>query len=256
VIRLENVAKTYQTPAGPYQALAPVSLEVREGDVYGIIGYSGAGKSTLLRVMNLLERPTAGRVFVEGKDLTALSPRALREARHAIGMIFQHFHLFSNRTVAENVEFALEIAKAEKGDREKRVRELLEWVGLEDKADSYPSQLSGGQKQRVAIARALANRPRILLCDEPTSALDPRTTQSILSLIRDINQTWKVTVVIVTHEMDVVKQLCHKAAVLENGHLVEELPIRHARTAPASALGKLLFQEAPERLYPTEVLNG
>lgn len=256
MIRLENVAKTYQTPAGPYQALAPVNLEVREGDVYGIIGYSGAGKSTLLRIMNLLERPTAGRVFVEGKDLTALSPRALREARHAIGMIFQHFHLFHNRTVAENVEFALEIAKAEKGDREKRVCELLEWVGLEDKADSYPSQLSGGQKQRVAIARALANRPRILLCDEPTSALDPRTTQSILSLIRDINQTWKVTVVIVTHEMDVVKQLCHKAAVLENGHLVEELPIRHARTAPASALGKLLFQAVPEQLYPSEVLNG
>lgn len=256
MIRLESVRKTYQSPEGVYEALAPISLEIREGDIYGIIGYSGAGKSTLLRVMNLLETPTDGKVIVEGKELTSLTPRSLREARHSIGMIFQQFNLFSNRTVSENVEFALEIAKVEKRERQKRVAELLQLVGLGDKASVYPSKLSGGQKQRVAIARALANRPRILLCDEPTSALDPQTTHSILSLLRDIHATLKVTIVLVTHEMEVVKQICNKVAVLENGHLVEELQLGHPQPAPLSHLGRLLFPQTNQWQYASEVING
>jgi D-methionine transport system ATP-binding protein len=256
MIRLENVEKTYQSPEhGAFQALAPISLEIEEGDIFGIIGYSGAGKSTLLRIINLLEQPTNGKVIVAGRDLTILSPKALRAARHSIGMIFQQFCLFSNRTVAENVEFALEISGIEKKDRQKRVKELLELVGLQDKSSSYPSKLSGGQKQRVAIARALANRPRILLCDEPTSALDPQTTQSVLSLLQEINRTLKVTIVVVTHEMDVVKQICNKVAVLENGRLVEELSLTHAKGAPASNFGRLLFQPKNEWLLAREVAS-
>jgi len=205
----------YQTANGPFQAVAPVHLSVEKGAIFGIIGSSGAGKSTLLRMINLLDRPASGKVFVDGQDLTSLSPKELRLARRSIGMIFQQFHLFNNRTAAENVEFALEISKLSKMERRKRVKELLHLVGLEDKASVYPSQLSGGQKQRIAIARALANRPKVLLCDEPTSALDPQTTRSVLSLLRKINQAYQVTILLVTHEIEVVREICDKVAVLK-----------------------------------------
>ncbi|MGA9172356.1 MAG: ATP-binding cassette domain-containing protein [Thermoactinomyces sp.] len=242
MVKLENLSKIYTTANDAFQAVAPVNLSVDQGDIFGIIGSSGAGKSTLLRMINLLERPTSGKVFVDGQDLTSLSPKELRLARQSIGMIFQHFHLLSNRTAAENVEFALEISKLSKKERQKRVKELLHMVGLEDKASAYPSQLSGGQKQRIAIARALANRPKVLLCDEPTSALDPQTTKSILSLLREINQAYQVTILLVTHEMEVVKEICNKVAVLENGHLIEELNLSDQPVSVKSHLGSLLFK--------------
>jgi D-methionine transport system ATP-binding protein len=243
MIRLENVSKTYFTEKGAFQAVTAMNLSVEEGDIYGIIGFSGAGKSTLLRMINLLERPTHGKVIVDGKDLTSLSPRELRRVRQSIGMIFQHFHLLSNRTVAENVEFALEISKIGKKKRQERVQELLHVVGLESKASSYPSRLSGGQKQRVAIARALANRPKVLLCDEPTSALDPQTTTSILSLLQEINRIYKVTILLVTHEMEVVKTICNKVAVMENGHLIEELHLADKPISVKSYLGQILLAD-------------
>jgi D-methionine transport system ATP-binding protein len=247
MIRLENVSKTYFTENGVFQAVTPMNLSVEEGDIYGIIGFSGAGKSTLLRMINLLERPTQGKVIVDGKDLTHLSTRELRRVRQSIGMIFQHFHLLSNRTVAENVEFALEISKITKKERQERVQELLHVVGLENKASSYPSRLSGGQKQRVAIARALANRPKVLLCDEPTSALDPQTTKSILSLLQEINKIYKVTILLVTHEMEVVKEICNKVAVMENGHLIEELHLANKPLTVKSFLGRMLFAGPDEK---------
>lgn len=255
MIRLENVSKTYPTANGAFQALAPVNLFVDQGDIFGIIGFSGAGKSTLLRMVNLLERPTTGKVIVDGRDLTNLSPKELRLARQSIGMIFQHFHLLSNRTAAENVEFALEISKSSKKDRRERVTELLRVVGLEDKKSVYPSQLSGGQKQRIAIARALANRPKVLLCDEPTSALDAHTTKSILSLLREINQAYQVTIILVTHEMEVIREICNKVAVLEDGHLVEELNLSDKPVSVKSQLGRLLFGGSGKRGIPAEVAH-
>jgi D-methionine transport system ATP-binding protein len=199
-----------------------VSLEIKEGEIFGIIGYSGAGKSTLVRCINLLEKPTSGEVTVDGKVLTRMPERELRQVRKKIGMIFQHFNLMPSRTVAQNVAFPLKGTGLSKEQTGAKVKELLELVGLPDKADSYPSQLSGGQKQRVAIARALANDPKVLLCDEATSALDPQTTRSILRLIQDINRKTGITVVIITHEMMVVKEICHRVAVMELGRVVEE----------------------------------
>lgn len=221
MIRLSHVEKIYDSPAGKVHALKGIDLHIERGEIYGIIGLSGAGKSTLVRCINMLERPTAGEVTVDGKDMMKLSESELRDARKNIGMIFQHFNLLSSATVYENIAFPLTLSKTPAAEIEKKVRPLLELVGLKDKANQYPAQLSGGQKQRVGIARALASSPKILLCDEATSALDPQTTKSILDLIRVINQTMSLTVVVITHEMQVIKEICDKVAVISDGVIAE-----------------------------------
>ncbi|WP_201319321.1 methionine ABC transporter ATP-binding protein [Paenibacillus sp. EPM92] len=248
MITLKEVSKTYRTKDGDFSALVPVSLEVGEGEIFGIIGQSGAGKSTILRMMNLLEKPSTGSVIVNGQNLSQCTPRELRVARRWIGMIFQHFYLLQNRTAADNIAFPLEISGMTKKDREKRVKECLEIVGLEDKAFSYPAQLSGGQKQRVAIARALATEPKVLLCDEPTSALDPQTTGSILEFIRDINKRFGMTIVLVSHDMEVVKQVCGKIAVVEKGSLIETLDLGRRDQQPKTEIARLLLGSRPEVL--------
>ncbi|WP_174727445.1 methionine ABC transporter ATP-binding protein [Mesobacillus harenae] len=222
MIKLENITKEFQTKSETILGVDNVSLTVEKGEIFGIVGYSGAGKSTLLRCINLLERPTSGSVKVDGMDLLKLSSKDLRKARQSIGMIFQGFHLVASKTVFENVAFALKAAGVEKTVITKRVEELLELVGLKDRINQYPAQLSGGQKQRVSIARALANNPKVLLCDEATSALDPNTTKSILSLLKRINKELGLTIVIITHEMEVVKEICHRCAVMQDGRVVEE----------------------------------
>ncbi len=222
MIELVDVEKTYYSKAGDIHALHKTNLSIKAGEIYGIIGLSGAGKSTLVRCINMLERPTAGKVFVDGEELTAMSDSQLRKARQGIGMIFQHFNLLTSRTVYKNVAFPLEIQGLSKAEIDQRVRPLLELVQLEDRADYYPSQLSGGQKQRVGIARALASNPKVLLCDEATSALDPQTTKSILALLQDINKKLNLTIVLITHQMEVVKTICDRVAVIENGDIIEE----------------------------------
>ncbi len=221
MIRLEQVCKTFHTAAGEVQAVRNVSLEIRDGEVFGIIGFSGAGKSTLVRCINLLERPTSGKVYVGEEELTALNEKHLREVRRKIGMIFQHFNLLRSRTVAQNIDFPLKKSGLSRQERDAKIQSLLELVGLTEKRDAYPSQLSGGQKQRVAIARALANDPKVLLCDEATSALDPQTTQSILRLLKQVNETLGITIVLITHEMAVVKDICDRVAIMEEGAVVE-----------------------------------
>ncbi|MDR0200445.1 MAG: ATP-binding cassette domain-containing protein [Streptococcaceae bacterium] len=219
MINLKNIVVTFHQKDHEVTAVNDVSLEIAQGDIYGIVGYSGAGKSTLVRNINLLQMPTSGKVSVDGKDLSNLTVRELREERKKIGMIFQHFNLFDSRTIADNVGFALSnLTKAEKA---KKVEELLDLVGILDKKDAFPEQLSGGQKQRVAIARALANDPKILLCDEATSALDPKTTLDVLALLKDLQQKLGLTIVIITHEMQVVKEICNQVAVMEKGRIIE-----------------------------------
>ncbi len=222
LIRLEHVTKTFQTKDGTVQAVKDVSIHVREGMVYGIIGFSGAGKSTLVRCINLLERPDEGKVIFDGENLMEASPAALRQARQKIGMIFQHFNLLPALTIYENIALPLKMQGTPKAEIDEKVMDLLELIDLVERKDSYPSQLSGGQKQRVAIARALSNDPKVLLCDEATSALDPATTQNILKLIRRINKERGITVVVITHEMFVVKEICDRVAVMENGRVVEK----------------------------------
>ena len=222
MIRLEHLQKTYQGDTGSLEALRGVSAHISEGEIFGVIGKSGAGKSTLIRCINMLERPTAGSVIVDGEELTTMPERQLRDVRKKIGMIFQHFNLLSSRTVYGNVAFPLELAGKSAAEIAAAVDPLLELVGLADKKHQYPAQLSGGQKQRVGIARALANRPKVLLCDEATSALDPQTTHSILTLLKDINQRFGLTIVIITHEMQVIKEICDRVAVIENGLIIEE----------------------------------
>lgn len=222
MIELVNVEKTYYSKAGDIHALKKTTLSIKAGEIFGIIGLSGAGKSTLVRCINMLERPTNGQVFVDGADLTAMSEAQLRKARQSIGMIFQHFNLLTSRTVYQNIAFPLEIQGLSKAEIDKRVRPLLELVQLQDRANYYPSQLSGGQKQRVGIARALASNPKVLLCDEATSALDPQTTKSILELLQDINKKLNLTIVLITHQMEVVKMICDRVAVMENGNIIEE----------------------------------
>ncbi len=222
LITLDHVSKTFGGGGNEVHAVRDVSLDIADGEIFGIIGYSGAGKSTLVRCINLLERPTAGKVEVDGRDLTAMGEKDLRQARKKISMIFQQFNLLPSRTVAQNVAFPLKGSGLGKEAVLKKVSDLLAMVDLPDKADAYPSQLSGGQKQRVAIARALASDPKVLLCDEATSALDPQTTQSILRLIKDINQKTGITVVVITHEMAVVKEICHRVAVMDSGSVVEQ----------------------------------
>lgn len=232
MIELVNVEKTYYSKAGDIHALKTTNLNIKTGEVFGIIGLSGAGKSTLVRCINMLERPTAGSVYVDGAELTAMNDAQLRKARQSIGMIFQHFNLLTSRTVYDNIAFPLEIQGLNKVEIEKKVRPLLELVQLEERASYYPSQLSGGQKQRVGIARALASDPKVLLCDEATSALDPQTTKSILDLLKDINKKMNLTIVMITHQMEVVKAICDRVAVIENGEIIEEGPMIDVFTNP------------------------
>lgn len=222
MIELKNLYKIYNTEGGKVEAVKDVTININKGEIYGIIGFSGAGKSTLVRCINLLERPTKGQVIIDGRDLNTLSNKNLREERKKIGMIFQHFNLMKSRTVFENIAYPLKGNGYSKEEIQSKVISLLKLVELEDKANAYPSQLSGGQKQRVGIARALANDPKVLLCDEATSALDPQTTKSILKLLKEVNRKFGITIVIITHEMQVVKEICTRAAVMENGRVVEE----------------------------------
>lgn len=238
MITLENINKVY---SNGLHAVKNVNLKIEKGDIFGIIGLSGAGKSSLIRLINRLEEPTSGKIIINGEDILSLSKEKLLEKRKKIGMIFQHFNLLSSKTVEENIAFSLEIAKWDKKDIAKKVAELLEIVGLEDKAKYYPSQLSGGQKQRVSIARALANNPDILLSDEATSALDPKTTKSILQLIKEIQAKFGLTVVMITHQMEVVKELCNKVAIMSDGEIVEEGGIHHIFTEPKSPITKELI---------------
>lgn len=238
MIRLEQVTKTFQTDAGEVAAIRGISLNVDKGDIFGIIGLSGAGKSTLVRCINYLERPSSGQVFFEGVNLGGITHRELLEKRRSISMIFQGFNLLAQRTVLRNVCYPLEIAKVPKHEARQRARELLRLVGLTEKESAYPKQLSGGQQQRVAIARALATNPKVLLCDEATSALDPDTTRSILDLLRQINQTLGVTIIIITHEMRVVDQICNKVAVIDQGTVVEEGCVKDVFMAPKSSVAR------------------
>ena len=239
-ISLRGVSKLFRSADSGEAGVHPTDLDVAPGEIHGIIGFSGAGKSTLLRLINLLERPDAGQVVVHGDDLTAMQPAQLRAARQRIGMIFQHFNLLHNRTVADNVAFPLRIAGASAERIKQRVDTCLAFVDLAEKADAYPSQLSGGQKQRVAIARALAPEPHVLLADEPTSALDPRTTQSLLEVLADVNRRLGVTIVLVSHEMGVIRRLCHRVTVMEGGHVVERLSLENGKIPAGSLLSQWL----------------
>ena len=221
MIRVENVSKTYTGKQGTVEAVKDVSLEISRGEIFGVIGFSGAGKSTLIRLLNGLETVTSGHIYINEKDITTLKRKELLKERQKIAMIFQHFNLLWSRTVEENIAFSLEIAGVPKAERKAKVAELIDLVGLTGREKSYPSQLSGGQKQRVGIARALANDPEVLLCDEATSALDPKTTRDILKLLVEINQELGLTIVLITHEMHVVRQICHRVAVMEEGRVVE-----------------------------------
>lgn len=240
IIRIEHVSKTFCAKNGQVEAVKDISFDVEKGDIYGIIGLSGAGKSTLVRCLNLLEKPTEGRVLIGEKDLTEMSEKELRQARQKIGMIFQHFNLLMQRNVLDNVCFPLEIAGVRKSEARRKAMKLLETVGISDKAKAYPAQLSGGQKQRVAIARVLANDPEILLCDEATSALDPETTRSILELIKEINQKRGITVVMITHEMSVVQEICSHVAVLDGGRLTESGSVEDLFRFPRTEAAKRL----------------
>lgn len=253
MIEIKNLVKSYHSKKGIVVGVDHVSLKIEKGEIFGIIGYSGAGKSSLLRCLNLLEKPTAGEIFIEQVELTSLNKAELRKARIKIGMIFQHFYLVSSKTVFENVAFALKAAHRSKTEISSRVLELLRMVGLEDKKDAFPSQLSGGQKQRVAIARALANEPHVLLCDEATSALDPTTTKAILKLLKKINQELGLTIVLITHEMEVVKEICDRVAVMQDGKVIEEGTVYEVFANPKQALTKdfintILQFDLPDRL--------
>ena len=253
MIEIKHLSKTFGVSGGTVDALKDITLTIPDGEIYGIIGMSGAGKSTLVRCINMLERPTSGEVLIDGKSMTELSQRELREKRRDITMIFQGFNLLMQRNCLKNVCFPLELAGVKKADAEKRAAELLELVGLGDKFKSYPAQLSCGQQQRVAIARALATHPEILLCDEATSALDPQTTQSILSLIRDIHDRLGITVIIITHQMSVVEQICTRVAILDGGEVAEEGTVSDVFSSPKSEAAKRLVY--PEG-YQNPVMSG
>ena len=244
MIELQHLTKRFATQGGTVVALNDINLTIRDGDVYGIIGMSGAGKSTLVRCINMLERPDEGNVIVNGKQMQDLRAADLRAARREITMIFQQFNLLMQRTCLRNIMFPMELAKVPKDKAEARARELLELVGLPDKADAYPAQLSGGQKQRIAIARALATDPKVLLCDEATSALDPNTTHAILQLIQKINRELGITVVIITHQMSVVEEVCNRVAILDNGTVVEEGEVQAIFSHPTSKAARRLVYPA------------
>ena len=247
MIELRNLSKSFVTSDGPVDALRHVNLTVNDGDIYGIIGMSGAGKSTLVRCINMLERPTDGSVLMDGKDLGALNKKQMQEMRRKVTMIFQSFNLLMQRTCLQNIMFPLKLAHMPRAQAEARARQLLETVGLPDKANAYPAQLSGGQQQRIAIARALATDPKVLLCDEATSALDPKTTHAILQLIRQINRDTGITVIVITHQMSVVQEICNRVAILENGAVVEEGDVSQVFSRPrAAATRALVFPEMAE----------
>ena len=241
MIELKHLGKIYSSASGSVEALKDVNLTIADGEIFGIIGLSGAGKSTLVRCINLLERPTSGEVLVDGQNIMALSQKELLQVRRQIGMIFQGFNLLEQRTVLRNICFPLEISGTPKAEAKKRAEELLRVVGLSDKAASYPSQLSGGQKQRVAIARALATNPRYLLCDEATSALDPNTTRSILELLREINKTLGITIIVITHEMAVIEEICQRVAIIDSSRIAEVGTVDEVFTRPKSAMAKQLI---------------
>ena len=253
MIELKNLSKSFETADGTVNALKNVNLTINDGDIYGIIGMSGAGKSTLVRCINMLERPTEGSVLIDGRDLGALSEKELRGVRRNITMIFQSFNLLMQRTCLKNICFPLELSGMKRADAKKRAMELLEIVGLPDKANAYPAQLSGGQKQRIAIARALTTNPEVLLCDEATSALDPKTTHSILELIREINKKTGITVVIITHQMSVIEEICDRVAILDEGVVVEEGDVGTVFSDPQSdAAKRLVFPDGAETVISGE----
>ena len=247
LIEIRNLRKVYPVPGGEVVALDGINLSIEKGQIYGIIGMSGAGKSTLIRCMNRLDTPTEGQILIDGQNILAMSEKQLMATRRKVSMIFQQFNLLMQKTVARNVRYPLEIAGVKKQDANKRVMELLKIVGLEEKADAYPIQLSGGQRQRVAIARALASNPEVLLCDEATSALDPMTTQSILALLQKINSELGITVVLITHEMAVIRQICSRVAILDGGHIAEEGTVDDVFVHTRSAAGKRLFGIVPSQ---------
>lgn len=253
MIELLNLEKTYQFNNTSIQALRNINLCVNPGEIFGVIGSSGAGKSTLIRCVNLLEKPTFGKVIIDGDDITSFSTIQLRNARRKIGMIFQHFNLLSSRTVFENIAFPLQLTKMNKTQIKQSVKKLLELTGLSAKQDDYPAQLSGGQKQRVAIARALANQPKILLSDEATSALDPETTHSILQLLKEINQKLGLTILLITHEMQVVKEICHRLAIIEHGQMIEQADTLEFFSNPKSETAKKFIRTSLTHHLPENI---
>ncbi|WP_141430775.1 methionine ABC transporter ATP-binding protein [Bacillus sp. 03113] len=253
MIELKDIYKTYHRKGIKNDALKGINLKVEKGDIFGVIGYSGAGKSTLIRLVNYLERPTKGQVFVDGHDLDAYSVKELRAAKKHIGMIFQHFNLLESKKVFDNVAIPLVLLKKNKNEIRKRVMELLEFVGLSEKANSFPSELSGGQKQRVGIARALASNPSILLCDEATSALDPQTTHSILQLLKKINDEYNITIMIITHEMSVIQEICNKVAVMEKGEIIEQGSVLEVFGHPKHPTTQNFVKTVIQNSIPTSV---
>ncbi len=256
MIEFKDISKHYELKGQTIRALDQINLEIPEGSIFGIIGYSGAGKSTLIRLINLLERPTQGQVIINQKDFTALDARSLRQERANIGMIFQHFNLLQTKTVAANIEMPLKLLGIPKAEREKRLNELLEFIDLKHKKDAFPDELSGGQKQRVGIARALANRPKILLCDEATSALDPQTTKSVLALLKKINQEQNITIVMVTHEMDVIETVCDYVAVMEQGKVIETGSTINIFSQPQHPTTKNFIQTVLQQQLPINILKN
>ena len=254
MISFNNVSKVYESGGQSVHAVEDVTLSVEKGEIFGIIGFSGAGKSTLLRLVNMLERPTAGTISIDDKDITSLSTKELRKLRQRIGMIFQSFNLFNSRTVFGNIAYPLKLAKVPKNEIKERVNELLKFVGLEDKANNYPEQLSGGQKQRVGIARALATSPDILICDEATSALDPETTTEILNLLKKVNREYNLTILLITHEMHVVKEICHRVAVMEKGKVIEEGKLFDVFTQPKTKTTQNFVRSVINDHLPESVL--
>ncbi|EET82790.1 methionine ABC transporter ATP-binding protein [Acinetobacter radioresistens] len=256
MIEFKNISKHYQLKGQTIRALDQINLQIPDGSIFGIIGYSGAGKSTLIRLINLLERPDEGQVIIHQKDFTALDARTLRQERANIGMIFQHFNLLQTKTVAANIEMPMRLLGYSKAEREKRLNELLDFINLKHKRDAFPDELSGGQKQRVGIARALANHPKILLCDEATSALDPQTTQSVLQLLKKINKEQGITIVMVTHEMDVIESVCDYVAVMEHGKVIETGSTLDIFSQPQHPTTRTFIQTVLQQQLPVNILNN
>ncbi|APX62589.1 methionine ABC transporter ATP-binding protein [Acinetobacter schindleri] len=256
MIEFKNISKQYELKGQTLHALNRINLQIPTGSIFGIIGYSGAGKSTLIRLINLLERPTSGRVIINGTDFTALDAKSLRQERTQIGMIFQHFNLMQTKTVAANIEMPMKLLGWSKAEREKRLEELLDFIDLKHKRNAFPDELSGGQKQRVGIARALANHPKILLCDEATSALDPQTTKSVLQLLKRINQEQGITIVMVTHEMDVIETVCDYVAVMEKGDVIETGSTLQIFSQPQHPTTKNFIQTVLQQNLPVNILTN
>ncbi|MCU4364303.1 methionine ABC transporter ATP-binding protein [Acinetobacter variabilis] len=256
MIEFKDISKQYELKGQTLRALNRINLQIPTGSIFGIIGYSGAGKSTLIRLINLLERPTSGRVIINGTDFTALDAKSLRQERTQIGMIFQHFNLMQTKTVAANIEMPMKLLGWSKAEREKRLEELLDFIDLKHKRNAFPDELSGGQKQRVGIARALANHPKILLCDEATSALDPQTTKSVLQLLKRINQEQGITIVMVTHEMDVIETVCDYVAVMEKGDVIETGSTLQIFSQPQHPTTKNFIQTVLQQNLPVNILTN